>query len=387
MLLFLVRRLVGAVAVLWVVLTASFFLLRFAPGGPLDADRRLPPAVEANRWLALGLGLEVQAPVAGRVEALGSAAPGDEVPEGALLARLRSPTGEVISLRAPVSGRLVARPVRVGEALAPGARVAVLPLSLGRQYLAAMGRYARLDFGVTLTSGGTRRVADNLRAGLPLSAELGLWALLVALLVGVPAGLYAGLHPRTLGDRALMGTAMLGLSVPPIVTGPLLIAVFALGLKWLPYGGWGSWQDRVLPVATLALVYVAIFARLARGGMLEVRQADFLRTARAKGLSPRQVVLRHALKPALLPVVSYLGPAAAQILTGSVVVERLFGLPGLSEYFVGPALGRDYPMVLGAVFVYTLLLVVLNLIVDLLYPLLDPRVRLTRLPGPSRSAP
>ena len=377
MLRWLARRLLGAAAVLWVVLTASFFLLRFAPGGPLDADRRLPPAVEANRWLALGLGQEVRAPAPGRVEALGPAAPGDDVQAGALLARLRTQAGRTIDLRAPAGGRLIARPVRVGQALDLGARVAVLPLPLGQQYLAAMRRYARLDFGVTLTSGGTRRVADNLLAGLPISAELGLWALLLALLLGVPAGFYAGLHPRTWGDRALMGAAMLGLSVPPIVAGPLLIAVFALGLGWLPYGAWESWQDRVLPVVTLALVYVALFARLARAGMLEVRQADFLRAAHAKGLSPRQVVLRHALKPAILPVVSYLGPAAAQLLTGSVVVERLYGLPGLSEYFVGSALGRDYPMVLGAVFVYTLLLVGLNLLVDLVYPLLDPRVRLT----------
>lgn len=217
-------------------------------------------------------------------------------------------------------------------------------------------------------------VIETLKAGLPFTIHLGIQALFVALLLGIPAGLLAGLRQNTAVDYSTMTLAMVGVSVPSIVLGPLLIMVFALELGWFTAVGWNKWSDSVLPSISLGLFYAAYIARLTRGGMLEVIGKDYIRTARAKGLQERLVVLRHALRGALLPVVSYLGPAMAALLTGSVVVEEIFSLPGIGTHFVRSALNRDYNLVLGTIILYSTILVTLNMVVDVLYTFIDPRV-------------
>lgn len=214
--------------------------------------------------------------------------------------------------------------------------------------------------------------------GLPVSLRVGLGAMLLALVVGCGAGIIAALRHNRLTDHAVMTLAMTGMSIPVFVIAPLLILLFAVTLGWLPAGGWqsGGVRDMVLPVVALALPQIAILARLMRGSMIETLNANFIRTARAKGLAMRTVILRHALRPALMPVLSYLGPAAAGIITGSVVIEQIFGIPGIGRYFVQAALNRDYTLVMGVVVFYGTLIILFNFIVDLLYGVLDPRVRL-----------
>ncbi len=371
---YIIGRLMGAVVVLWVIITLSFFMMRFAPGSPFDEDRRLPPAVEANKWLVFDMGEIVPAQAAGTVDLVDDLVEGYEYPAGTIIATLTTEAGEALPVTMATGGKLVSVDVEEGEQVAAGARIAVIPKSMIEQYVTALGNYAMLDFGKTLSSDGQRSVYENLMLGLPKSAELGLYALLFALLFGVSAGLYAGLKQNTIGDYAVMSFSMIGISVPTIVSGPILIMVFGLWAGWLPVSGWDTWQHKVLPVVTLGLVYTASFARLTRGGMLEVVRSDYIRTARAKGLDERRVVTRHALKGAILPTVSFLGPAIARMVSGSVVVEKVFGIPGLAEYFVTPAFNRDYPMVIGVVFLYSVLLIVMNLLVDIAYTFLDPRV-------------
>jgi oligopeptide transport system permease protein len=220
-------------------------------------------------------------------------------------------------------------------------------------------------------------VNELIAQSFPVSLQLGLSAMLLALVVGVAAGTWAALRQNRLADHAIMTLSMTGISVPNFVIAPLMVLLFALVLGWLPAGGWndGAWRNRVMPVIALALPQIAYVARLTRGSMIEVLRQNFIRTARVKGLSGRTVVLRHALKPALMPVLSYLGPAAAGIITGSVVIEQIFGLPGLGRYFVQGALNRDYTLVMGVVLFYGVLIIAFNFLVDLLYGALDPRVR------------
>jgi oligopeptide transport system permease protein len=220
-----------------------------------------------------------------------------------------------------------------------------------------------------------RTVEALLAPALPVSATLGLLALVIATALGLFLGVRAGLNPRSATDHASMGFALLGVSVPSFVIGAVLMIVFSLRLGWLPVAGWGGYRHLFLPATTLALPYAAYIARLARGGTMEVMQQDFVRTARAKGLSERDVVLRHALRGAILPVVSFLGPAAAGIMTGSFVVETLFAIPGVGQWFVKGAINRDYSVVLGTALLYAGLVTALNLVVDLVYSWLDPRVR------------
>ncbi len=246
---------------------------------------------------------------------------------------------------------------------------------LAEQYGRFLLNAARLDFGPSYKY-PTRQVRDILLEGFRVSAELGLLALLVALLAGVPLGVLAALRQNRAADHAAMGLAVAGVSVPNFVLGPLLVLVFSLTLYWLPPALWTGPASRVLPVATLAAAYVATIARLSRGGMLEVLRQDFVRTARAKGLPERDVVARHALKLGMLPVVSYLGPAVARIVMGSIVVETIFAVPGLGRYLVNAAFNRDYTLVLGVVLFYAVFLLVLNLLVDVAYTRLDPRVEL-----------
>ena len=299
---YLARRLVGFPPVLLVIVTASFFIMRLAPGGPFDMERALPEAVRTN-----------------------------------IEARYH------------------------------------LNESLARQYLRYLGDVVRGDLGPSFRY-PDRTVNELLALGFPVSLTLGVCALGLALLVGGTAGVVAAIRHNRWADYLTMSLALGGVSVPNFVLGPLLILVFALWLGWLPVAGWGTWRHLVLPSVTLAAFYTAYVARLARAGMLEVILQDWVRTARAKGLREAVVVTRHALPGALLPVVSYLGPAAARALTGSVVIETIFGIPGIGRYFIQSALNRDYTMVLGTVVFFSGLLIAFNLIVDCLYAYLDPRV-------------
>ena len=244
---------------------------------------------------------------------------------------------------------------------------------LWEQYLRYVTDVLRGDLGPSFRY-PDRTVNELLGLGFPVSLLLGACAMVVAVGLGGSAGLLAGVRRNAPLDYLAMSFALFGVSVPNFVLGPLLMLLFALALGWLPVAGWGTWRHLILPAFTLGTFYAAYVARLTRAGMLEVIGQDFIRTARAKGLRERTVVLRHALPSAILPVVSYLGPASAAVLTGSVVVETVFSIPGVGRYFVASALNRDYTMVLGTVIAYSALLLVFNLLVDLLYAFLDPRV-------------
>ena len=301
---FISKRILSIVPSLWVVLTALFFLLRAVPGGPFDAERKLPPEVEKA---------------------------------------LR----DYYDLSAPVHV----------------------------QYWSWLKRLVlHADLGPTFRYGG-RTVNEIIGLSLPYSAQLGVLAAVVALAIGVPAGVYAATKHNTARDHVTMGVAMLGVSVPRFVLAPLLVLVVSLKLLWLPVARWDSWRHMVLPVICAGLPLAAYVARLSRAGMLEVVRSDFVRTARAKGLTERRVILRHALRGALLPVVTYMGPALSGLLVGSLEVERIFNIPGMGRYLVEAASNRDYNLVMGVVLVYGVLVMVLNAVVDIAYRFLDPRVK------------
>lgn len=304
MLNYALRRLVGAIPTLLVLVTLAFILVRLTPGGPFDAERQLPPEIEAS-----------------------------------LNARYH------------------------------------LDESLYQQYGRYLWHILHGDFGPSFQYRDLT-VNQLIAQGLPVSLTLGAAAMGIALGVGLAAGTIAALRQNRSADFTVMGLAMLGISIPSFVLAPLLILFFAIHLSWLPAGGLGGWSHYVLPVATLAAMQVAYLARLMRGSLIEVLNAEYIRTAQAQGLPLRVIVLRHALPAALVPIVSYLGPATAGTLTGSVVIETIFGLPGLGRYFVQGALNRDYTLVLGLVLVYGLLIILFNFLTDLLYARLDPRVRL-----------
>jgi oligopeptide transport system permease protein len=299
------KRLLGALPTLFVLVTLAFFLVRFAPGGPFDFERSLPPEIEAN----LNAKYHLDEP-------------------------------------------------------------------LPQQYLRYLAQLARGDLGPSFQY-QDYTVNELIAAGLPVSLTLGVLALLLALFAGIAMGGYAALKRDSWADHAVMGLSLTGISVPNFVVAPLLVLVFAIALDVLPAGGWnnGAAANLVLPVIVLALPQVAYVARIARAALLDILHSEFIRTARAKGLNEVEILLRHALKPALLPVISYLGPTAASIMTGSVVVEQIFGIPGIGRFFVQGALNRDYTLVLGVAVFYGALVIVFNLLVDLAYAALDPRVR------------
>ena len=305
MLRFAVRRLLSAIPTLLVIITAAFFLMRVAPGGPFDEEQAIPPEIHANLEAAYGLDQPV-----------------------------------VVQFRNYLAGLL-------------------------RGDLGPSFKYR--DF----------RVSELIARGLPVTLTVGGLALLLALAIGIPLGMLAALRQNGMVDHAVMALALVGIAVPSFVVAPVLALVFGVRLQWLPVAGWeaGSLRYLVLPVVTLALPFIAYLARLARGSLLEVLQSPFIRTARAKGLAPGYVLRRHALKPTLLPVLSFLGPATAALLTGSLVVEQVFGLPGVGRYFVQGAINRDYTLVMGMVIFYAALILLLNLAVDMLYGWLDPRIR------------
>jgi oligopeptide transport system permease protein len=243
------------------------------------------------------------------------------------------------------------------------------------QYFAYLGNVLRGDLGPSFKYEG-RSVNELIASAFPVSFELGCYALAVALAIGLSAGLLAALRPNTKSDYLPMSLAMLGICIPTFVMGPLLLLVFGLTLNWFNVSGWDAARDKVLPALTLGGYYAAYVARLTRGGVIEVLSHDFIRTARAKGASPVRVLFKHALKGGLLPVVSYLGPAVAGLLTGSFVVELIFQIPGLGRFFIQSAFNRDYTLVLGTVIFYAALIILLNLAVDVVQVWLNPKLRL-----------
>ena len=245
---------------------------------------------------------------------------------------------------------------------------------LYRQYYDYLANVVKGDLGPSFKY-PNRTVNELIGESFPISAELGFWSLLVALAVGLPAGIISSLRPNTAMDYIPNSLAMVGICVPNFVFGPLLVLIFALTLGWARVSGWDEPIDRVLPALTLGAAYAAYIARLTRGGMLEIFSQDFIRTARAKGASPLRIILKHAMRGGLLPVVSYLGPAVAGLITGSFVVETIFQIPGLGRYFVNAAFNRDYTMVLGAVLFYGAFIVVFNLIVDVALVWMNPRLK------------
>lgn len=254
-------------------------------------------------------------------------------------------------------------------------RVYHLDEPLPRQFVRYLTGLLKGDFGPSFKYRDFT-VTELIAIGFPVSLKIGAIAIVIAVTLGLGLGLFAAQHRNSALDHIVMSLAMTGIAVPNFVVAPLLSLFLGVYLNLLPVGGWGdgSLRHLVLPVIALALPQVAYIARLSRGSMIEVLASDYIRTARAKGLRRRRIILRHALKGAIAPVVSYLGPAAAAIVTGSVVIEQIFGIPGLGRYFVQGALNRDYTLVMGIVVFYGTLIILLNMVVDLLYGLLDPRV-------------
>ncbi len=298
MLSYTLRRLLGAIPTLFLIITISFFIMRLTPGGPFDKERPVPPAIEKRLLAAYNL-----------------------------------------------------------------------DKPLLEQYVIYLGDILQGDFGPSFTVQDFT-VAELIAVNLPASIKLGSYALILSILLGIPLGSIAALRQNSWVDYSVMGVAMTGIAVPNFVIAPVLTLILGVYLGLLPVGSWGggALRNMLLPTVALALPQVAFIARLMRGSMVEVLRSNYIRTARAKGLTERIVLARHAVKAALLPVVSYLGPAAAGLITGSVVIETIFGIPGIGRYFIKSALNRDYTLVMGVVILF-------NLLVDLVYGLLDPKVR------------
>ena len=251
-----------------------------------------------------------------------------------------------------------------------------LDKSLSAQYFDFLGKLVVVDLGPSFKH-SNRQVNEVIIKAFPVSAELGFWSIMVALALGLTAGMLASVKPNSILDYTPMTLAMIGICVPTFVMGPILILIFSLKLEWFNASGWDQWSDRVLPALTLGGVYAAYIARLTRGGMLEVMSQDYIRTARAKGASEVRVLLKHALRGGLMPVIAFLGPAVAGLISGSFVVETIFQIPGLGRHFVEAAFNRDYTMVMGTVLFFAALIILLNLLVDVLQIWLNPRLRTT----------
>ncbi|HHP0480519.1 TPA: oligopeptide ABC transporter permease OppB [Vibrio campbellii] len=305
MLKFIAKRIFEAIPTMLVLITVSFFLMRFAPGNPFSSERPLPPEVMANIEAKYGLD----------------------------------------------------KPVF-------------------EQYTTYLTNVVQGDFGPSFKY-LDYTVNELISVALPVSAKVGFIAFIFTVILGVTIGTIAALRQNSWLDYTIMSTAMLGVVMPSFVLAPALIYLFSLHWNLFPAGGWhdGSWQYLVLPVIAMSLLYVATFARITRGSMIETLNSNFIRTARAKGLSYRYIILKHALKPALLPVVSYMGPAFVGIITGSVVVETIFGLPGIGKLFVNAAFNRDYSLVMGVTILIGFLFILFNAIVDILLAMIDPKIR------------
>jgi len=302
---FIFKRVIEAIPTLLILITVSFFLMRFAPGSPFSSERTLPPQVMANINAKYGLDKPVM-----------------------------------------------------------------------EQYTTYLTNVLQGDFGPSFKY-KDYTVNELVGAALPVSAKIGSVAFLFALVFGVAIGTIAALRQNTWLDYSVMSTAMLGIVMPSFVLAPVLIYLFSINMEWFPAGGWldGSAKYMVLPVLGMSMMYVATFARITRGSMIETLNSNFIRTARSKGLSFPYIVLKHALKPAMLPVVSYMGPAFVGIITGSVVIETIFGLPGIGKLFVNAAFNRDYSLVMGVTILIGLLFILFNAIVDILLAYVDPKIR------------
>ncbi len=302
---FIAKRIFEAIPTLLVLITISFFLMRFAPGNPFSSERPLPPEVMANIEAKYGLD----------------------------------------------------KPVF-------------------EQYTTYLGNIIQGDFGPSFKYKDFT-VNELVTKALPVSAKIGFFAFIFALVMGVTVGTIAALKQNTWIDYTIMSTAMAGVVMPSFILAPVLIYIFSINLGWLPAGGWldGSLKYMLLPMFGMSLLYVATFARITRGSMIETLNSNFIRTARAKGLSYPYIIVKHALKPALLPVVSYMGPAFVGIITGSVVIETIFGLPGIGKLFVNAAFNRDYSLVLGITILIGTLTIIFNAIVDIVLAYIDPKIR------------
>jgi oligopeptide transport system permease protein len=301
---FITSRFLQSLLALFVVITATFFMMRFVPGGPFTAEKAVTPEIMRNLEAHYGL---------------------DQ--------------------------------------------------PLWRQYLDYLGSLARGNLGPSFKY-PNRTVNEIIADKVPVSAELGAEALAIALVLGIGLGVVAAIRRNTWIDYVASSFGMIGISIPTFVVGPLVVLAFAIHLRWFNASGWFFPADRVLPAIVLGIAYAAPISRLTRGGMLEVLHQDFIRTARAKGASELRVVLHHALRGGLLPVVSYLGPAIAGILTGSFVIEMIFQIPGIGREFINSAFNRDYTLVLGTVILYAALIMALNLLVDIAQAWMNPKVRL-----------
>lgn len=304
-LLFILKRLLGMIPVLFIIMTLTFFIQRYVPGGPFSAEKNVPEAVKRN----------------------------------------------------------IEEKYRLNDPM----------LTQYKDYLVDV---AQFDLRHSFKREG-KKVTEIIWEGFQYSAVLGGLALLFALFLGMTAGIIAGVKQNTPFDYTAMSLSLFGISIPGFVLGPIMVLIFALWLRWFPPARWEGIESMVLPSICLGAAYAAYVARLTRSGMLEVIRSDFIRTARAKGLSEGTIIGRHALRGGLLPVVTFLGPAVARILTGSLVVEKIFQIPGLGYYFIQSALDRDYTVVTGVVLFEAALLLLLNLFVDVAYTFLDPRVELS----------
>lgn len=305
MLKFILKRILEAIPTLLVLITLSFFLMRFAPGNPFSSERPLPPEVMANINAKYGL---------------------DK----------------------PVS----------------------------TQYLTYLGNVLHGDFGPSFKYKDFS-VNELVFSALPVSAKVGFAAFIFTVILGVLIGTLAAIRQNSWFDYIIMATSMIGVVMPSFVLAPVLIYVFSIKLGWFPAGGWqdGSFKYMALPVIGMSMLYVATFARITRGSMIETLKSNFIRTAKAKGLNYRYIVVKHALKPAMLPVVSYMGPAFVGIITGSVVIETIFGLPGIGKLFVNAAFNRDYSLVMGVTILIGFLFILFNAVVDILLAYIDPKIR------------
>jgi ABC-type dipeptide/oligopeptide/nickel transport system permease component len=330
---YVIRRLLWLVVVIFSVSIITFLFAHAVPGGPFSAEKKLPPAVLRS----LERKYNLDAPLWKQyVDYVG----------GIFIPRV---------IRGEPSGSLL--------------EDHLINIPIGDEFT-----FQWMNFGPSYKS-KSRTVNDVFRENLPISFELGFYAFLIATFLGVPLGILAALKQNTLVDYGAMAVAIFGVSVPVIVLGPILIWLFAVNTGWFMPTGWGTWRQEVLPSIALGLGSSAIIARLTRASVLQVIREDYIRTARAKGLRERAVIIGHAFRNALIPVVTIMGPIFAVLVTGTFVTETVFGIPGMGKYFVTSITNRDYPVIMGTILLFAGLIVVANLVVDLVYAWLDPRIR------------